>query len=348
MRILRNPLYIGQIIWGEIVRENCHEPLISKVQFERVQVILDQTTKHRSNRTAGRGRDYTLRGLVRCRCGAVMTPKSATGRNGKHRYYECTRKSHLGRTECGARGIPAEPLEAAVVARVAEIGTSEDARMQIITEALKLVDSNAHLAEKEAENVRNRRAVVKAEISRLVAVLKKSGDQVFESIREEMARLETEKRELDEKLRELQARKTPLDEVTARAKTFIENWKGLGELLSDITGDERRKLLEQFVEVIQLTPDRDDPKKGTYVMRLFPEAVRRVRNGAHREETLGTGDDPVLTESSLVREEGEKDPRVGFEPTTYRLTAGRSTVELSGNALNRRKRLPSVTTHHGP
>ena len=110
-----------------------------------------------------------------------MTPKSATGRNGKHRYYECTRKSHLGRTECGARGIPAEPLEAAVVARVAEIGTSEDARMQIITEALKLVDANAHLAEKEAENVRNRRAVVKAEISRLVAVLKKSGDQVLKA-----------------------------------------------------------------------------------------------------------------------------------------------------------------------
>lgn len=29
-----------------------------------------------------------------------------------------------------------------------------------------------------------------------------------------------------------------------------------------------------------------------------------------------------------------KPPRVGFEPTTYRLTAGRSTVELSGNQLS--------------
>ncbi len=317
MRILRNPLYIGQITWGEIVRDNCHEPLVSQEQFERVQAILDQTTKHRSNRTTGRGRDYTLRGLVRCRCGAVMTPKSATGRNGKFRYYECTRKNHLGRTECGARGIPAEPLEEAVATRVAEIGTSEDARMQIITEALKLVDANAHLAEKESENVRNRLNTVKAEIGRLVSVLKNSGDdEAFESIREEMTRLETEKRELEAKLRELQARKTPLDEVTTRAKTFIENWKGLSELLSDITGDERRKLLEQFIEVIQLTAEQDDPKKGTYVMRLFPEAVRRTRNGANREETLGTGDDPVLTESSLVREEGEKAPRLGLEPKT--------------------------------
>lgn len=316
MRILRNPLYIGRITWGDVVTENCHEPIISKEQFERVQAILDQTRKHRSNRTTGRGRDYTLRGLVRCRCGAVMTPKCATGRNGKHRYYECTRKNHQGRTECDAKGIPAEPLEEAVAARVAEIGTSDNARMQIITEALKLVDSNAHLAEQESEGVRNRLTTVKSEIGRLVTVLKNSGDQAFESIREEMARLETEKRELEAKLRELQARKTPLDEVTARAKTFIENWQGLGDLLSDITGDERRKLLEQFIEVIHLTPDRDDPKKGTYVMRLFPEAVRRTRNGANREETLGTGDDPVLTESSLVREEGEKAPRLGLEPKT--------------------------------
>lgn len=94
-----------------------------------------------------------------------------------------------------------------------------------------------------------------------MTVLKSSDDQAFESIREEMTRLETEKRELEVKLRELQAKKTPLDEVTARAKTFIENWQGLGQLLQDITGDERRKLLEQFIEVIQLTPDPKMPRR---------------------------------------------------------------------------------------
>ena len=105
--------------------------------------------------------------------------KSATGRNGKHYYYECTRKNHLGRTECDARGIPAEPLEEAVAARVAEIGTSDDARMQIITEALKRIDANAHAAEKESANVRNRLTTVKAEIGRLVSILKNSESQVF-------------------------------------------------------------------------------------------------------------------------------------------------------------------------
>ena len=133
-----------------------------------------------------------------------MTPKSATGRNGPFHYYECTRKNHLGRTECDARGIPAEPLEEAVARRVAEIGTSDEARMQIITEALKLIDNNAHDAEKESENVRHRLTTVKAEIGKLVAVLKNSESQVFESIRDEMTRLETEKQDLEAKLRDLQ------------------------------------------------------------------------------------------------------------------------------------------------
>ena len=318
MRILRNPLYIGRITWGDVVAEDSHKPIITKQQFERVQVLLDQTTKHMSNRTQSRGRGYTLRGLVRCGCGAVMTPKSATGRNRKFHYYECTRKNHLGRTECDARGIPAEPLEDAVAARVAEIGTSDEARMQIVTEALKLVDANSHEAEKESENIRHRLTTVKGEIGKLVSILKEIGATGFEGIRDEMTRLESEKRELESKLRELQQTKTPLDEVTALAKTFILNWQDVGELYPHITGDERRALLEQYVEVIQLTLDREDPKKGTYVMRLFPEAIPpgQAGNGAGRVKKQGTGDDPVLTESSPVREVGEKAPRVGLEPTT--------------------------------
>ncbi len=239
-----------------------------------------------------------------------MTPKSAIGRNEKYHYYECTRKSHLGQTECNARGIPAEPLEEAVAARVAEIGTSDAARMQIITEAMKLIDSNAHLAERESDNVRNRLITVKAEIGKLLTVLKELGNQIFDSIRDEMNRLESEKRDLETKLDELQLQKTPLNRVTALAKTFIENWQGFGELLQDITGDERRTLLEQYVELIQLSPSSEDPKMGTYVMRLFPEVVpvRGARRTIPRNDAHGTGDDPVLTESSLVREVGEKAP----------------------------------------
>lgn len=108
-----------------------------------------------------------------------------------------------------------------------QIGVSNEARMQIITEALKLIDANAHEAEKESRNVRHRLNTVKAAIGTLVTVQKDSGNQMFESIRDELSQLESEKRDLESKQRELQQRKTPLDQMMALAKTFVENWQGL-------------------------------------------------------------------------------------------------------------------------
>jgi site-specific DNA recombinase len=268
IRILRNSIYIGRLTWGELTQDDCHEPLISKEQFERVQRILGETTKHRSNRRKSRGRGYPLRGLVRCGCGAMMTPKGAHGRSGKYHSYECTRRNHVGRTGCGASGIPAEALEDAVAARVAEIG-------------------------------------------RLVAVLKEMGTGSLESIRDELARLEHEKRERQDRLEELQEQKTPLDQVMALAKKFIENWPGVGDLLKEATGEEQRIIIEQHVEVIQRTPTAPDGKSGTYVLRLFPEATpdRDTGNGALPVQRESANGDPVLTESPPVREVSEKAPQ---------------------------------------
>lgn len=105
--ILRNLIYLGRITWGEQSKDGCHEPLISTEQFERVQRLLDETTKHRSNRRVCRGHHYLLRGLVRCGCGAMMTPKGAHGRSGKHFYYVCTRQVHQGgKQACAAPNLP--------------------------------------------------------------------------------------------------------------------------------------------------------------------------------------------------------------------------------------------------
>lgn len=74
---------------------------------------------------------------------------------------------------------------------MAEIGTSNEARIQIITEALKLFDTNAHEAEKKSESVRHRLTTVKAKVGKLVAVRKNAGCQMLESIRDEMTQLKT-------------------------------------------------------------------------------------------------------------------------------------------------------------
>ena len=69
----------------------------------------------------------------------------------------------------------------------------------------------------------------------------------------------------------------------------------------------RRKLPERLVENRQQPPASEDAdadrETETGGMRLLPEetAVWQTKNGANREATQGTSDDPVLTESSLAR-----------------------------------------------
>lgn len=92
----------------------------------------------------------------------------------------------------------------------------------------------------------------------------------------------------------------------ALSKKFIETWPGIGDLLEQATPDEKRVIMEQHVEVVELTQATSDGKSGTYVMRLFPEAMPNRGTGnlgspARNETTSG---DRVLTESPLVRGSG--------------------------------------------
>lgn len=67
-----------------------------------------------------------------------------------------------------------------------------------------------------------------------------------------------------------------------------------------------------------MTATSDDAKKGTYAMRLFPEAVpvQSTGNGAGKKNTHLANQDSLLTESSVVRQVSEKAPRLGLEPRT--------------------------------
>lgn len=325
--VLRNPIYLGHVRWGELSRENCHPPIISVEQFERVQQLLQRTSVSRSNAKRSRGRGYSLRGLVRCRCGAMMTPKGAHGKRAKFHYYTCTSQTHRGVKECNAPSIPAELLEEAVTARVMEIGTEEKARERIVEKALEMIDSTAQSAARETVTLRNQLTVVKAEIGRLVSVLRSMGTAALESIQDELGRLEGERKDFERRIAELENQATPVDQLTAMAKKFIENWSGLGELLAAADGDQRREILQHFVEVIEVHPTDEQGRAGIYKLRLFPEAAaqpaknRRIMPPASQSEN----GDPVLTESPCVRELDEKAPPVGLEPTTKRLTVACST-----------------------
>jgi site-specific DNA recombinase len=339
--ILRNAVYLGQIRWGDSVKEDCHEPIITPQQFDRVQLQIGKMLQRRMNLRKPKGRVYLLSGLLRCPCGEHMVGASAHGSRGKNFYYVCTRQQHeAGKYSCQSSRIPAEALEDALIGRIRDIGQMVEARDRIVQEALTYLGGEADRLREEGDLTRRRVTQVRADIGRLVEVLKSLGSRGLASVQAELERLETEEGHLKQSLADIATRQAPIERVSDDARSFLETWQDVGELLVAATPGERLQILQHYIEVVEIGSIDRETRTGTYAMRLFPE-VRPDRgfdfggekdrgpdDGTPGPETSsgvvvpGGGGPAVLTEDGFVRTTVQKAPRVGFEPTTNRLTAG--------------------------
>lgn len=271
--ILGNPVYISQMRWGDAVHDGNHPAILEKDQFARVQHQLAEAARRRTGlKVKPKGRHYLLTSILRCSCGAHMVGFSASGRTRQHFYYVCTRQNHEGgQYSCSAPRIPAEAIEEAVIGRIREISRSVEARERIVERALACLGSESGKLRQEEDVVRRQQQKTKADIGRLVEVLKSFGVNAIASVQSELTRLETEERSLQQQLRSLARRQAPLERITDDATTFIRNWSDVAELLDSATDEERMQLLRHYVEVVELHADDPEGRTGTYAMRLFPE-----------------------------------------------------------------------------
>src|SRR5262245_35792876 len=253
--ILRNSIYLGRIRWGESVKEGCHDPIITPQQFDRVQLQLGKTITRRMNLKKPKGRVYLLSGLLRCQCGAHMVGASAHGRTDVNYYYVCTRQQHEGgKYSCQASRIPAEALESAIIGRICDIGRMVEARDRIVQEALACLGGEAARLRDEEEVTRRRVTQVRADTGRLVEVLKSLGARGLASVQAELERLEAEEDQLKRTLTDLATRQAPVERVSDDARSFLESWQDIGELLEAATPEERLQLLQHYIEVVELGP----------------------------------------------------------------------------------------------
>lgn len=270
--ILRNAVYIGQIRWGDSVKEGCHEPIISQQQFDRVQLQIGKTITRRMNLKKPKGRVYLLSGLLRCQCGAHMVGASAHGRTDVNYYYVCTRQQHEGgKYSCQSSRIPAEALENAIIGRIAAIGRMVEARDRIVQEALACLGGEADRLREAEDLARRRLAQVHADIGRLVDVLKSLGARGLASVQSELERLEEEEEQVKKNLADIAKRQAPVERVSDDARAFLETWQDIGELLEAAVPEERLQLLQHYIEVVELGPIDHETRTGSYAMRLFPE-----------------------------------------------------------------------------
>jgi len=84
-KILRNPIYMGEFDYGGARYQGCHEPLVTRAVWERVQEILDGRHRKKHRKVV---HEFPYSGMVRCgHCGCSLVGELKKGR---YVYYHCT------------------------------------------------------------------------------------------------------------------------------------------------------------------------------------------------------------------------------------------------------------------
>lgn len=126
-KILGNPIYAGDFIWGGKLYRGTHEPIVSREMFDRVQEIMNEKGKRR---TRQQKHSWAFQGLASCgHCGCALT---AEGKKGRYVYYHCT--GHRGK--CPEKYIREEEMDRQFVGALAAIRMDEDVLDWVVT-ALK-------------------------------------------------------------------------------------------------------------------------------------------------------------------------------------------------------------------
>jgi site-specific DNA recombinase len=149
--MVKNPVYLGQARSGSVVKENAHEPLVSRAEFDAAQSVRKSLLPPRDGSLASLA---MLGGLVRCAgCGHTLKITGSTDRKTGERYpvYYCTGRYASGL--CPARATTrASLVDAYVEEQVLEALQAESGLLAQAVDASAAVETAANaVAEAEHE-----------------------------------------------------------------------------------------------------------------------------------------------------------------------------------------------------
>ncbi|MEO5354082.1 MAG: recombinase family protein, partial [Magnetococcus sp. XQGC-1] len=117
-RMLKNPVYIGEVVYREVSYPGRQQPIVARDIWEQVHGLIAEHGRSRS--TLPRGQTpFPLKSLVRCgHCGVVMKPSHSRKRGGiQYRYYLCRNAARTSHDQCPLPSVPAIELERLVLER---------------------------------------------------------------------------------------------------------------------------------------------------------------------------------------------------------------------------------------
>lgn len=311
-RFLKNPYYIGKIVYQGTVLPGAHEPLIDEKTWFHCQDLL---ARRRISGDRSWKMNHPLKGSLRCaRCGGRMGYGKSRGKGGEYEYFFCLGR-HTGRTTCDLPYIAVEKAEDATLQEWYSKGllTSDEveearaAATRQLDEYLK--DSAENLARQQARLVtleRKKQKLIDAYLDDAI-----SG----EDLKPRQMQVE---REIADAKGQLLSAEDDRAQLFARLETVLNALEHAARVYERGNEERRRSLNQALFDYFEI--DLVDKDGETLAQATF-EAVARV-NGALSA--------PVAAIAGLVPGKGQLRAAAALQGGRSAETAGARHAETPG------------------
>ncbi len=208
--IFRNPFYYGYFYWKGELYPGKHEPMITKEEYDRAQIIIIGKRP-----TYKKDQAFAFTGLIRCgECGASITAEDKTKyqKNGNihhYTYYRCTKRIN---PKCSQKTIRDTNLENQILEVLENIRIPEEFHKWAIK----------YLKEEQSKETNDSKEILESQLRRLDNSKKKLNSLFEMRMNEELSAEEYKQRKeklLEEKLKYEQL----ISDTNYRFETWLDN-----------------------------------------------------------------------------------------------------------------------------
>lgn len=266
--LLQNPVYIGKIQYKEDIFDGQHEAIVTEDLFSLVQHNLKTHAQRRTNFMKKTKHVFILLGLVKCGfCGSYMTSKYCKGSRGLRFYYQCTKNSHHGKTECNMKYVPAEQLESIIVEKIKQMSVDKELLNEIVDKANSSSGENIKVLEQERRPLENKLQPISQQLDNYAKAIGE-GFGINKTVLNKMQDLEKSKEQLKSHIAELSNHIIKLNKQKLDAETMEESLVRFSQIVEVATPEEKKSLIPRIIDSIIYKP-------GEIKIALFDRPVER-------------------------------------------------------------------------
>jgi site-specific DNA recombinase len=249
-RLLKNPIYIGQVKHREQVYPGEHEAIIEQSLWDDVQRSLSAEGKNGNGGGRYSKTPALLKGLLVC--GHCKTPMGITytKKDGKkYRYYLCQRANKSGYDDCPIRSVPAGDIENLIMMQVRKILNTPE----IAAETFRLVAKREKIMR---ERLDGRAVELKNELDTLRSAderLQNSTTKSVHLIADELATIESKIERLSRELASIEVERDFYEGHSLSEKDLSNELQRLTGLWDELFPGERNRIIRLLLDEVVLT-----------------------------------------------------------------------------------------------